>query len=265
MRALSLLLILKNNFTQMDNFSNSDREFVQFSNAGTTRAIAKDFVSNVLALMSLGLMVSGALAYFTSISEPLLNLMYNTDVDGYVTGNSIFGWIVMLAPLGMVLGLRAGFRKFNAPTLTFFFVIFSALMGMSLSSIFLIYNLSSIVLTFFISAGMFGVMAIAGYTTKTDLTKMGSLLFMGLIGIIIASIANWFIGSSQLDYIISFIGVLIFTGLTAYDMQKMKQIGMSVEAGSEEAKKLAVTGALTLYLDFINLFLFLLRFFGNRD
>lgn len=248
----------------MDNFSNNGRDFVQFSNAGQTRAVAKDFVNNVLMLMTLGLMVSGALAYITSISEPLINLMYNTTEDGFLT-NSIFGWIVMLAPLGMVLGLRAGFRKFSAPTLTLLFIVFSALLGMSLSSIFFTYSLPSIGLTFFISAGMFGVMAIAGYTTKTDLTKMGSLLFMGLIGIIIASIANFFLGSSQLDYIISFIGVLIFTGLTAYDMQKMKQIGMSVEAGSEEAKKLAVTGALTLYLDFINLFLFLLRFFGNRD
>tara|TARA_R110002096_G_scaffold74101_1_gene175736 strand:+ start:314633 stop:315382 length:750 start_codon:yes stop_codon:yes gene_type:complete len=249
----------------MDNFSNNDREFVQYSNAGQTRAVAKDFVSNVLMLMSLGLMVSGALAYLTSVSEPLLNLMYNTDPEGYITGNSIFGWIVMLAPLAMVFGLRAGLRKFNAPTLTLLFLVFSALMGLSLSSIFLIYSLSSISITFFISAGMFGVMAIAGYTTKTDLTKMGSLLFMGLIGIIIASLVNMFLGSSQLDYIISFIGVLVFTGLTAYDMQKVKQIGMSVEAGSEEAKKLAVTGALSLYLDFINLFLMLLRFFGNRD
>ena len=249
----------------MDNFSNNDREFVQYSNAGQTRAVAKDFVSNVLMLMSLGLMVSGALAYLTSVSEPLLNLMYNTDPEGYITGNSIFGWIVMLAPLAMVFGLRAGLRKFNAPTLTLLFLVFSASMGLSLSSIFLIYSLSSISITFFISAGMFGVMAIAGYTTKTDLTKMGSLLFMGLIGIIIASLVNMFLGSSQLDYIISFIGVLVFTGLTAYDMQKVKQIGMSVEAGSEEAKKLAVTGALSLYLDFINLFLMLLRFFGNRD
>lgn len=249
----------------MDNYSNNDREFAQFSNAGQTRAVAKDFVSNVLMLMSLGLMVSGALAYLTFSTDSLLYIMYNVDADGYILGRTIVGWIILLAPLGIVLGLRAGFNKFNAATLTLLFILFSALMGMGLSSIFIMYGMSSIIITFFISAGMFAVMAIAGYTTKTDLTKMGSLLFMGLIGIIIASIVNMIIGSSQLDYIISFIGVLIFTGLTAYDMQKMKQIGMSVESGSEEAKKLAVTGALTLYLDFINLFLFLLRFFGNRD
>jgi FtsH-binding integral membrane protein len=175
------------------------------------------------------------------------------------------GWVVMLAPLGMVLLLGSGLRRFSASTMTLLFIVFSALMGMSISYIFVAYSLGSITSTFFISATMFGVMALVGYTTKTDLSKLGSLLFMGLIGIIIASIINYFLGSATFDYIISFIGVLIFTGLTAYDMQKVKQIGMQLDSESEEGKKAAIMGALSLYLDFINLFLFLLRFFGNRD
>ncbi len=135
---------------------------------------------------------------------------------------------------------------------------------MSLSFIFLIYTLGSIYLTFAIAAGMFGIMAVAGYTTKTDLTKFGSLMIMGLIGIIIASVVNYFMKSGTMDYIISFLGVLIFTGLTAYDVQKLKRIGSGSMYGDENYKKLMIMGALTLYLDFINLFLFLLRFFGNR-
>jgi FtsH-binding integral membrane protein len=137
-------------------------------------------------------------------------------------------------------------------------------MGMSLSFIFFMYTLPSIAKTFVISTGMFGFMAILGYTTKTDLTKFGSIMFMGLIGIIIASVVNVFMRSSQMDYIISFIGVLVFTGLTAYDVQKLKKIGNNVTADSESMRKMTIFGALSLYLDFINLFLFLLRFFGNR-
>ena len=221
----------------------------------------KTFVSNVMVLMSLGLLISGVLAYLFGTSQELFGMLYNLETGGR-TG---LGWVVMLAPLGLVLALGAGFRKFSANTLILLFVLFAALMGMSISSIFMVYSMSSISLTFFIAAGMFGTMAIAGYTTSADLTKMGSLLYMGLMGIIIASIANWFIGSSQMDYIISFIGVLVFTGLTAYDMQKIKRIGMTVDHESESGRKMAVMGALSLYLDFINLFLFLLRFFGKRN
>lgn len=245
----------------MDYNNDNNRDFAQFSNAGQTRTIAKNFVTNVTLLMSLGLMVSGALAFLFASSDALFSLIHDMETGGM----TILGWVVMLSPLAMVFGLRAGFDKFNAATLTLLFIVFAALMGISLSSIFLVYSLGSIGTTFLITSGMFGAMAIAGYTTSVDLTKMGSLLFMGLIGIIIASVVNMFLGSDGLDYIISFIGVLIFTGLTAYDMQKIKQIGMQVDSDSEEGKKLAVTGALSLYLDFINLFLFLLRFFGNRD
>jgi hypothetical protein len=145
------------------------------------------------------------------------------------------------------------------------FMAYSLLTGMSLSFIFIIYSTSSIASTFFISAITFGIMAFAGYTTKTDLTKMGSLLFMALIGIVIASVINLFIGSGPLDYIISIVGVLVFTGLTAYDVQKIKRIGAGIEHGTASSQKLMIMGALTLYLDFINLFLMLLRLLGNRD
>lgn len=230
---------------------------------GQSVALPKTFVSNVMVLMSLGLLISGVLAYLFGNSEDLTSLLYSYSEGG--RSMTALGWIVMLAPLGLVFGLGAAYRKFSSNAMILMFVVFSALMGMSLSSIFMIYSASSISLTFFIAAGMFGTMAVAGYTTSTDLTKMGSLLYMGLIGIIIASVVNWFIGSAGLDYIISFIGVLVFTGLTAYDMQKIKQIGMQIDHQSEDGRKMAVMGALSLYLDFINLFLFLLRFFGGRD
>ncbi len=137
-------------------------------------------------------------------------------------------------------------------------------MGASLSFVFLAYTGASIAKTFVITSAMFGFMALLGYTTKTDLTKFGSIMIMGLVGIIIASVVNMFMQSPMMDYIISFIGVLVFTGLTAYDVQKLKRIGAGVDTESESARKLTIYGALTLYLDFINLFLFLLRFFGNR-
>lgn len=228
---------------------------------GQSVAIPKTFVSNVMVLMSLGLLISGVLAYLFGNSMELFGMLYNLETGGR-TG---LGWVVMLAPLAVVFGLGTAYSKFSSNAMILLFVVFSALMGMSLSTIFMVYTASSISLTFFIAAGMFGTMAVAGYTTSVDLTKMGSLLYMGLIGIIIASVANWFIGSSGLDYIISFLGVLIFTGMTAYDMQKIKQIGMQIDHESEDGRKMAVMGALSLYLDFINLFLFLLRFFGNRN
>ena len=137
-------------------------------------------------------------------------------------------------------------------------------MGVSLSFIFMAYAHGLIFQVFFISAAMFGTMAVLGYTTKTDLTKMGNILMMALIGIIIASLVNMFMRSDGLGYAISFIAVIVFTGLTAYDVQKLKNIGVTVESGSESAAKLSILGALTLYLDFINLFLALLRIFGGR-
>ena len=222
----------------------------------------KSFVSNVFSLMFTALIISGLSAIWFS-TESMKEIIMNNH-NGVIKLTTI-GWIVSLSPLVLVLLIGAGFQKFSVKTLLAIFLIYSTLTGISLSTIFSVYTTSSIASTFFISSLTFGVMALTGYTTKTDLTKMGSFLYMALIGIIIASLINWFMQSEQLDYIISIIGVLVFTGLTAYDVQKIKNIGSQVEQGSKSAQKLMIMGALTLYLDFINLFLMLLRLLGNRD
>jgi len=233
-------------------FENQDQP--QFTQA----TMAKTFMSNVFTYMTAALVISGIAAYMFGSSD-LIFMLYTE------TGMSIFGWIVMLAPLGLVLLLGGKAQKFSYTTVLGIFVLFAVLIGMSLSSIFVIYTMSSIATTFMVTAGTFGVMAVLGYTTNTDLTKFGSILKMALIGLIIAMVVNWFMQSAMMDYVISGIGVLVFTGLTAYDTQKLKQIGSVVDANSEEGKKASIMGALNLYLDFINLFMFLLRFLGSRD
>ena len=221
-------------------------------------ALSKNFISNVFSLMFIALGISGVTAFWFYESDAVFSLINET-------GMTVLGWIIMLAPLGLVMLMSFGFNKLSLTTLMVVFIIYSLLTGMSLSFIFLAYSSSSIAMTFFITAGTFGTMALLGYTTSTDLTKFGSILYMALIGIIIASIVNWFMNSAGLDYIISIFGVLIFTGLTAYDVQKLKRIGAGVEYDGETKQKLIIMGALTLYLDFINLFLFMLRLFGGRD
>jgi len=244
----------------MDNrnfLSNSQTPFAAEAQTGT---VAKDFVSNVMTYMAGALVISGVMAWWFGSSEVLMSYLINP-----TGGMSILGWIVMLAPFGLVLLMGFGYKKLNSATMLSVFMLYAVLMGISLSFIFLMYTSGTIFTTFFITAATFGTMAVLGYTTSTDLTKMGSFLYMALIGLIIAMVVNWFMASSVLDYLISAIGVLIFTGLTAYDMQKIKQIGMQVDARSEEGTKLALMGALNLYLDFVNLFLFMLRFLGNRN
>ena len=176
---------------------------------------------------------------------------------------TIMGYVVMFAPLLFVLGIGAGLNRMAYSTIIGLFVGFAIVNGISLSFIFFHYEIGSIFKVFFSTTALFAVMAIAGYTTKTDLTKLGSLLFIALIGIVIASLINFFTKSAQMDYIISILGVIIFTGLTAYDVQKIKNMGTYSEA-SGISGKLGIMGALTLYLDFINLFLFFLRLFGGR-
>ena len=224
-----------------------------------SRTNTNTFVANVFSLMFAALIISGISAVWFATESMRPNII------NYEGGLTTLGWISMIAPIGLVLLIGFGFQKYSAKFLLGVFLIYSTLTGISLSTIFSVYTTASIATTFFISALTFGVMALTGYTTKTDLTKLGSLLYMGLIGIIIASIVNFFIGSSFMHYIISIIGVLVFTGLTAYDVQKIKNIGNQVQEGSESAQKLMIMGALTLYLDFINLFLMMLRLFGSRD
>ena len=228
-------------------------------NKSKSRTHTSSFVANVFSLMFTALIISGISAVWFA-SDEMKNYIISSE-----GGLTTFGWISTLAPLGLVMMIGFGFNKYSVKFLLGIFILYSTLTGISLSTIFAIYSTSSIATTFFISALTFGIMALTGYTTKTDLTKMGSLLMMGVVGIVVASIINMFIGSPLMDYIISIIGVLVFTGLTAYDVQKIKKIGIQIDQGSETAQKMMVLGALTLYLDFINLFLMLLRLFGNRD
>jgi len=224
-------------------------------------AITRTFISQVFTWMTLAMIITAGTAWWFASSEAAIRSLINVETGGL----SPLGWIVTLAPLGFVLLMSFGFQKLSALAMTLLFIAFSVLMGMSLSFILLAYTAASVFKTFIVTAGMFGIMAVTGYTTKTDLTKFGSILMMGLIGIMLAMLVNFFLHSSSLEYIISILGVLIFTGLTAYDVQRLKKIGAGAGAyGEENAKKLSIMGALTLYLDFINLFLFLLRFMGDR-
>ena len=180
--------------------------------------------------------------------------------------NRLLFWGLIIAEFGLVIGISGAINKLSAVTATLLFVLYSIVNGATLSVIFMAYTMSSIASVFFITAGLFGVMAFIGYTTKTDLTSIGKILFMALIGIILATIVNLFVGSSMLNMIVSYVGVVIFTGLTAYDSQKIKNMLYNADSMDEGMQKIALLGSLTLYLDFINLFLMLLRIFGgNRD
>lgn len=223
-----------------------------------SKEMAKTFMVNVFSWMFFALMITGVLAYLFGHNMEYIRLLVNE------TGMTPLGYIVMFAPIGFVLLMSFGFNKLSYPVLLLLFLAYSAIMGISLSFIFLVYDIQSIYLTFGITSATFGLMAILGYTTHADLTKFGTLMMMGLFGIVIASIINWFVGSEKMDYIISIIGVIVFTGLTAYDVQKLKRIGSESEMGTQLTGKQAIMGALTLYLDFVNLFLMLLRLFGNR-
>lgn len=222
--------------------------------------LSRVFMTRVFSWMFLALTLSAVTAFLFAGSQTLMRSLINDEGNGF----SVLGWIVTLAPIGFVLLLSLGFNKLPAPLMMLVFIVYAILMGMSLSFIFFIYSMGSIAITFGITAGTFGIMAVAGYVTKTDLTKFGSILMMALIGIIIAMLINFFLNSSTMNYIISIAGVLVFTGLTAYDVQKLKRIGSSIANEKNLATKLSIMGALTLYLDFINLFLFLLRLLGGR-
>ncbi len=220
----------------------------------------RTFLANVFSYMTMALVISGVMAWWFGNDMTKLQYLINFETGS----NTILGWVVMFAPLGLVLVMSGLVNKMSSTVMLAVFLVFSCIMGISLSYIFLIYSMTSIANVFFISAAVFGVMAVAGYTTKTDLTKLGSILMIGLFGIVIASLVNIFLKSDTMGYIVSIIGVVVFTGLTAYDVQKLKRMGEEVATGTETAQKMALMGALTLYLDFINLFLMLLRLFGGR-
>jgi FtsH-binding integral membrane protein len=219
------------------------------------------YMIRVYNLMALGLAITGVAAYFTAqmaVSDGQLTQF------GALLFTSPLRWVVMLAPLGFVFFLSARIHKMSVTGAQTAFWAFAAVMGLSLASIFLVFTGESIVRVFFITAASFGALSLWGYTTKRDLSGMGSFLFMGLIGLILASVVNIFLASSALQFAISAIGVLVFAGLTAYDTQQIKEMYWEGDDTLVAGRK-AIMGALRLYLDFINLFMFLLQFLGNRE
>jgi hypothetical protein len=213
------------------------------------------YMVKVYGWMGLGLVITGFIAMLTASSPALLN---------YIFGSRwmFFALIVLeLVSVGILVGMV---NKISAQMATVIFIAYAILNGLTMACIFVVYTEASIASTFFVTAGAFGVMSIYGYYTKADLSKMGSILFMALIGLVIASVANYFMNSETLYWVTTYIGVLIFAGLTAYDTHKIKKMNIIGNEGSDEDHKEAIMGALTLYLDFINLFLFLLRIFGRR-
>ncbi len=221
-------------------------------------SLSKSFFANVYKYMFLALGVSGLVAYFASTSDWYLPLMFN--IDG---GMSIGGYIVMFAPLALVIYMQTRFNKMSFGTIMVSYILYSVLIGISFGFIFLAFTSASIAITFFVTAGAFGSMALLGYFTSTDLSKMGSILYMLFIGMFIAGLANFLMESEMISYIISFMGLFVFTGLTAWQMQKMKSIAADTSLTGSERKKQELMGGLMLYILFINLFMSILRFTGD--
>jgi len=208
----------------------------------------------VYVWMTLALGITAFTAYLVASSPSLLSAIYGSKI-------ALIGLIVV--ELGLVIGLSARIDKLSFPVAAIMFILYSVVNGATLSSIFVLYSPTAITKAFLVSAGMFAVMAVAGYTTRADLTKLGGYLTMALVGVVIAMLVNLFIGSSGFDLIISFVGVVVFIGLTAWDSQSIKRMLLEAEGEGEASKKVALMGSLSLYLDFINIFLYLLRFFGR--
>ena len=222
----------------------------------TVSMVFPALMRKVFSWMTLALVITGLTAYGVASNESIMFSLYSSQWI-------IFGLIAL--ELGLVIYLSARIQKLSLTTATVCFILFSVVNGLTLAPIFIIYTGSSIAKVFFITAGTFAAMALIGYRTKKDLSMIGRILIMALIGLIIASLVNLFLKSSGLELILSYVGVLIFVGLTAWDTQEIKQMLNQCEAPDEEAQKIALLGSLTLYLDFINLFLYLLRIFGNRE
>lgn len=233
------------NWTDMEQFRDSS-----FALSSAFPALMR----KVFVWMTLALAITGLTAFGVATSPALVSLIF---------GSKLMFWGLIIAEFALVFAISGAITRLSLSTATLLFILYSVVNGATLSVIFFAFSAAVIAKTFFITAGTFGVMALVGYTTKTDLTSMGKLLFMALLGIIIASVVNMFVHSSGFDLIISYVGVLIFVGLTAYDTQKIKQMCLEAPDGGEMSQKLALLGALSLYLDFINLFLYLLRIFGN--
>ena len=247
----------------------SDQQFGTTPSSTTTATgVAVDaglraYMLSVYNYMTSGILLTGIIAVLIGNTTAVQSLISYNALTGHISP-SVLGWIVTFAPLGVVLWMSFGINRLSTGMAQFLFWAFAVLMGASLSTIFLVYTDGSIALTFFATAAAFASLSLYGYTTKRDLSGMGTFLLMGLVGIIVASIVNLFWMNDTFSLVIAAIGVLVFAGLTAYDTQKIKSMYFQV-AGSDMIGKTAIMGALTLYLDFINMFLFLLRFLGNRE
>jgi len=222
---------------------------------GTSAGVVARFMNNVYAWMAAGLALTAVVAWWMSTQTQYLSTIFNR-------GTLI---VLFLVEIGLVMAISYAVNKISAGVATALFLLYAAINGLVFSAIFLAYRLGDIGITFGITAGMFGGMSLIGFVTKKDLTSIGGLCMMGLLGIIIASVVNWFMQSSMLYWVITYVGVAVFLGLTAYDTQKLKEIAYATEGDPRMANRLAISGALTLYLDFINLFLFLLRLTGGRN
>ncbi len=234
----------------------SNRIETHSRSAEESRVLINAFLGGVYMWMAIGLAVTAGVAMYTASSEQLLTLIFS---------NQLVFILLVVAQLGLVIAINAAISKISGTTATALFVLYSALTGLTLSAIFIVYTMSSIASTFLACAGMFGAMSLYGLMTKKDLTSLGSLAFMGLIGIIIAMVVNMFLRSDKMGFIISIVGVLVFLGLTAYDTQKLRDMGENAPTDDPTAlRRGTILGALRLYLDFINLFLMLLRLFGQR-
>ncbi len=232
-------------------------------------SVSKKFFANVFMWMFVALSLSTVAAYLFGTNEALMQYLVSVNEVTGKPSMSIFGYVAMFAPLALVLTMSFGLSRLSYPALLGIFILYSVLTGISLSFILLAYTAGSVVSCFAAAAGIFGIMAFLGYTTEVDLSKFGPILMVGLVGLVIASLVNMFIQSEQFSLVMAFIGIAVFTALTAYDVQKIKRIGQGIEANGDqvlqvEAKKMAIVAALSLYLDFLNIFLYLLRIFGNR-
>lgn len=228
-----------------------------------SQELSRDFFKSVYTYMFGALAVSGIVAYLSGTPEFVYTHFVSVDAATGSMSPSMLFYLVVFSPIGLALLIQMGYKRLSLGVLLLAFLGYSTLIGLSFSVILLTYTMQSIATTFFITAGAFGAMAVLGYTTKTDLTKMGSLLYMAFIGIFIAGIVNWFIGSEFIDYAISIIGVFVFTGLTAYYMQKLKSVSQDTSLSGVDRNKMALVGGLLLYIMFVNLFMMLLRLLGR--
>ncbi len=237
-------------------------EDLNYQNSGSlSQDYARDFIKSVYNYMFAALTISGVISYFIGTNPALLASLFMTATGGV----SMVFYVVLFSPIVISLVMAGGFNKFSFGTLMALFVLYAVLLGMSLSVLFMSYSTSTLATTFLLTAGSFGFMAFLGYTTKTDLTKFGSLLYMLLFGVIISSVVNMFLGSSGFDYVISLVSVFIFTGLVAYEMQMIKNMAHQAQMDGTLRQKLALFAGFQLYLTFVNLFLSLLRLLGGRD